>query len=217
MSKNKFAQLLYGKIIYIFETYLTMEELSSIFSPKTYWVDITGTECEVGYVVQFVDGEGLCLVPPPNKERTFEQEKAAMLEKVNAWTERKITGGFISSASGEEVYYDSDKDTQITMQGIALNVNTELFANEYPDGCPVRGYEVIKDEVSTLVQADFSKGITQFKTRNKTVYMLNAEQVLRWCADLSRHIGACKQEGWVKQAEVNACTTMEELAKIVLE
>ena len=41
--------------------------------------------------------------------------------------------------------------------------------------------------------------------------MLSAEQVLQWCADLSIHIGTCKQEGWIKQAEVNACTTKEEL------
>ena len=210
MSKNKFAQLLYGKIIYIFETYLTMEELSSIFSPKTYWVDVTGTECEVGYVVQFVDGEGLCLVPPPNKERTFEQEKSAMLEKVNAWTERKITGGFISSASGEEVYYDSDKDTQITMQGIALNVNTELFAIKYPGGCPVRGYLPTEFSGTTIKELINQK-------RTKEVFMLNAEQVMQWCADLSMHIGNCKMLGWQKQAEVDACNTKEELYNIRLD
>lgn len=129
-------------------------------------------------------------IPAPS----MQELKARKLAQIKAWTANKITGGFISSASGEPVRYDSDKDTQITMQGIALNVTTELFAEKYPNGCPVRGY-VGEESV-------------------KSVLMLSAEQVLKWCADLSMHIGNCKQEGWVKQAEVNACTTKEELDSI---
>jgi hypothetical protein len=123
--------------------------------------------------------------------------KTEKLQEVDTWTASKITGGFISNASGEPVTYDSDKDTQLTMQGIALNVQTPLFATEYPNGCPVRGYPIGSDV--------------------KQIYMLNAEQVMRWCADLSMHIGICKQRGWELQAQVNACTTKEELEAIVLE
>ena len=194
---NRFAQPLYGKIIYIYETNLTMEQLPTIFDPSTYWIDVTGIECEVGYLVDFKEGAGLILTPPPNPEYTFDELKAQKLELVDAWTAAKITGGFISSCTGVPVRYDSDKDTQLTMQGIALNVTTELFAEKYPNGCPVRGY-VGEESV-------------------KSVLMLSAEQVLQWCADLSIHIGNCKQEGWAKQAEVNACTTKEELDKIVWE
>lgn len=129
--------------------------------------------------------------------KPFEMLKEEKLVEVDAWTANKITGGFTSTASGEAVTYDSDKDTQLTMQGIALNVTTELFAEKYPNGCPVRGY-VGEESV-------------------KSVLVLSAEQVLQWCADLSIHIGNCKQEGWVKQAEVNACTTKEELDAILLE
>lgn len=118
------------------------------------------------------------------------------MEEVRGWTKNRITGGFVSSATGFPVRYDSDKDTQITMQGIALNVHTVLFAEKYPNGCPVRGYAEGAEE--------------------KSVYWLDSEQVLRWCADLSMHIGACKQAGWEKQAEVDACTTKEELDMIVL-
>ena len=88
---------------------------------------------------------------------TFDELKAIKLSEVDAWTERKIAGGFISECTGEIVRYDSDKDTQITMQGIALNVSTERFKNEYPDGCPVRGYK----EGETV----------------KTIQYLNASQV----------------------------------------
>lgn len=128
---------------------------------------------------------------------TFDELKAIKLSEVDAWTERKIAGGFISECTGEIVRYDSDKDTQITMQGIALNVSTERFKNEYPDGCPVRGY---KDGETV-----------------KTIQYLNASQVYTWCADLSSHVGACKQQGWSKQAEVAAALSKEELDAITLD
>lgn len=197
MSKNRFAQPLYGKIIYIYETNLTMEQLPTIFDPSTYWIDVTGLDCEVGYLVSFKEGVGLVLAPPPNEEYTFEELKAQKLELVDAWTADKITGGFISQCTGSPVRYDSDKDTQLTMQGIALNVSTERFANEYPLGCPVRGYK---------------EGETE-----KTIQYLNAAQVYAWCADLSSHIGACKQQGWIKQAQVEAALSKEDLDAIILD
>lgn len=130
-------------------------------------------------------------------EPTLEELKAIKLSEVDVWTESKITGGFISECTGEIVRYDSDKDTQLTMQGIALNVSTERFANEYPLGCPVRGYK---------------EGETE-----KTIQYLNAAQVYTWCADLSSHIGACKQQGWIKQAQVEAALSKEDLDAIILD
>lgn len=197
MSKNRFAQPLYGKIIYIFETNLTMEQLPTIFDPSTYWIDVTGLDCEVGYLVSFKEGVGLVLAPPLNEEYTFEELKAQKLELVNAWTADKITGGFTSRCTGSPVRYDSDRDTQLTMQGIALNVSAERFANEYPLGCPVRGYK---------------EGETE-----KTIQYLNAAQVYTWCADLSSHIGACKQQGWIKQAQVESALSKEDLDAIILD
>lgn len=128
---------------------------------------------------------------------TLAELKEKKIAEVDAWTADKITGGFISECTGEIVRYDSDKDTQLTMQGIALNVSTERFKNEYPDGCPVRGYK----EGETV----------------KTIQYLNASQVYTWCADLSSHVGACKQQGWSKQAEVAAALSKEELDAIILD
>ena len=82
------------------------------------------------------------------------------------------------------------------MQGIALNVNSELFAEKYPTGCPVRGYPA--------------------GSETKQIFMLTPEQVMRWQADLSMHIGICKQQGWEKQAEVAAAQSKEDLEAIVL-
>ena len=122
--------------------------------------------------------------------------KKAKLKEVDSWTERKITGGFVSSCTGAPIRYDSDKDTQLTMQGIALNVHTNRFAVEYPNGCPVRGV---------------AKG-----AESKSVYWLTPEQVMQWMADLSMHIGSCKQAGWAKQAEVDACKSVDEVNAITL-
>lgn len=128
---------------------------------------------------------------------TIDELKAIKLLEVDNWTADKITGGFISQCTGTPVRYDSDKDTQLTMQGIALNVSTERFANEYPLGCPVRGYK---------------EGETE-----KTIQYINAAQVYTWCADLSSHIGACKQQGWIKQAQVEAALSKEDLDAIILD
>lgn len=64
MAKNRFAQPLYGKIIYIYETDLPFEELSTVFDPKTYWIDVTGQDCEVGYIAKYVEGGGIVFSAP---------------------------------------------------------------------------------------------------------------------------------------------------------
>lgn len=152
----------------------------------------TKPEEKEGYTPYMYNGEWVLVKNP-----TLDELKTEKLKEIDTWTSNKIVGGFVSDASGASVRYDSDKDTQLTMQGIALNVNTSLFEQEYPQGCPVRGY---------------AEG-----AEVKSVFWLNPEQVLKWQADLSMHIGTCKQEGWAKQAEVNKAKTVDELEAIVLE
>lgn len=128
-------------------------------------------------------------IPAP----ALDELKQAKLAEVDTWTANKITGGFISNG----VRYDSDMDTQTTMQGIALNVNSERFTTDYPNGIPVRGYD---------------EGATE-----KTIHYLTAEEVLMFCADLSEHIGRCKLDGWTMQQAVHEATTKEELDSIILD
>lgn len=139
---------------------------------------------------------GDVVFPKDDDDLVLVFQKKLKLKEINDWTASKITGGFVSEASGEKVTYDSDLETQITMQGIALNVNSEQFAEKYSIGCPVRGYKAGEKE--------------------KTIQYLSASQVLQWMADLSMHIGDCKQAGWKKQAEVEACKTVFELNNIEL-
>lgn len=143
-----------------------------------------------------LDENGDVVFPKDDDDLVLVFQKKLKLKEINDWTASKITGGFVSEASGEKVTYDSDLETQITMQGIALNVNSEQFAEKYSIGCPVRGYKGGEKE--------------------KTIQYLSASQVLQWMADLSIHIGDCKQAGWKKQAEVEACKTVFELDNIEL-
>lgn len=150
-----------------------------------------------GYKIKWNDETWEYEEIPKEPEPSLEELKIKKLNEVDSWTSSKIVGGFISECTSNPVRYDSDKDTQLTMQGIALNVSTERFANEYPLGCPVRGYK---------------EGETE-----KTIQYLNAAQVYTWCADLSSHIGACKQQGWIKQAQVEAALSKEDLDAIILD
>lgn len=143
-----------------------------------------------------LDKNGNVIFPKNDEVLVLAFQKKLKLKEIDEWTESKITGGFVSEASGEKVTYDSDLETQITMQGIALNVSTPLFAEKYPNGCPVRGV------------AEGAEG--------KLVYWLTPEQVMQWLADLSLHIGTCKQAGWAKQAEVEACKTVFEVDSVTL-
>ena len=143
-----------------------------------------------------LDKNGNVIFPKNDDVLVLAFQKKLKLKEIDEWTESKITGGFVSEASGEKVTYDSDLETQITMQGIALNVSTPLFAEKYPNGCPVRGV------------AEGAEG--------KSVYWLTPEQVMQWLADLSLHIGTCKQAGWAKQAEVEACKTVFEVDSVTM-
>ena len=143
-----------------------------------------------------LDDNGNVIFPKDDEVLILAFEKKLKLKEIDEWTANRITGGFVSEASGEKVTYDSDLETQITMQGIALNVSTPLFAEKYPNGCPVRGV------------AEGAEG--------KSVYWLTPEQVMQWLDDLSLHIGTCKQAGWAKQAEVEACKTVFEVDSVTL-
>ena len=85
MARNRFAQPLYGKIIYIYETDLEKEQLATIFDPSTYWIDVTGLDVEVGYILEYVEGGGLRFVAPPNEgPLSLEEAKANKIALMKA-------------------------------------------------------------------------------------------------------------------------------------
>lgn len=139
---------------------------------------------------------------PKDKEPeppTFDELKVAKLAEVDAWTADKITGGFTSRCTGSPVRYDSDRDTQNTVSSDlnTIYLSPEKFNENFPNGYPMRGYPE--------------------NTNIKQVYFLTKEQLLQWNVDLGLHRGTCKQNGWIKQAEVNAAQSKEELDAIILD
>lgn len=139
---------------------------------------------------------------PKDKEPeppTFDELKVAKLAEVDAWTADKITGGFTSECSGEMVRYDSDKDTQLTVSSDLNTINSapDKFSEYYPNGYPMRGYP---------------DGGTE-----KTIHYLTVKQLIQWNVDLGLHRGTCKQNGWVKQAQVEAALSKEDLDAIILD
>ena len=173
---------------------------------KEYWLDADeyGTPARVMKELGEFPANAVFEAP----QKPFNQLKAEKLQEVDTWTARKITGGFVSTCyNGESILYDTDIDTQITMQFAKNCCDSDRFAEELPNGLEVRGYEQVDvDEDGTLV---FSK--------DKTIYYFSPEQIKTWNEDFALFLRECKKEGWMKQAEVNACTTKEELAKGVLD
>ena len=135
--------------------------------------------------------------------KALAEAKARKLDEVNAWTENKIIGGFVSACTGTNVTYDSDVNTQLTVSSDlnTIYLNPDAFAINFPTGYPMRGYPDGTD--------------TTDKT-NKVIYNLTKEQLLQWNVDLGLHRGNCKQNGWIKQAEVNAATTVDAVDAVVL-
>lgn len=100
MAKFRYAQPLYGRVIYIYETDLPFEELSTVFDPKTYWVDITGQDCEVGYIAKYVEGGGIVFAAPETTEPTETEKEAA---RIKATLETKAKTAMMMSLAGSDL------------------------------------------------------------------------------------------------------------------
>lgn len=114
---NKFAQTMYGKIIYIYETMLEKDQLSTIFDPTTYWIDVTGQDVEVGYIVNFIDGVGITFSPPSNEELTLDEEKEKKIEWLNAIRDSKD----LEPITTDKGTFDFDENAQKSID-LALKV-----------------------------------------------------------------------------------------------
>lgn len=148
--------------------------------------------------------EGAVFTAPEKPLKLAKKEK---WDEVNAWTARKITGGFVCLCyNNEPVLYDTDQDTQITMGKARANCKSEKFAISFPNGMPCRGYVKVGED---------ENGNPVFDT-DKTILFFTPEQIIAWDEDFSLFLSKCKGEGWAKQAEVEAATTVEELEAIEL-
>lgn len=170
-----------------------------VFLIPAYCTEIEPLEPKDGFNIKFNDSawEYEEIPKEPELEPTLDELKAAKLIEVNAWTESKITGGFVSEATGELIIYDSDVETQITVSRMRANCENQRFAELFPEGMECRGRR----------SADAAK----------EVFMLQPAEIICLDEDLGIHIRKCKIDGWTKQAAVKAAQSKEELDKIILD
>lgn len=122
MARNRFAQPLYGKIIYIYETDLEKDQLATIFDPSTYWIDITGLDVEVGYILEYVEGGGLRFVPPPNDgPLSLEETKANKIALMKAKRDTSETEPI--EYNGNRYDYDDKARDRINAAIVALDIS----------------------------------------------------------------------------------------------
>lgn len=152
-----------------------------------------------GYKIKWNDETWEYEEIPKEPEPSLEELKIKKLNEVDSWTSSKIVGGFISECTGNPVRYDSDRDTQNTVSSDlnTIYLSPEKFNENFPNGYPMRGYP----ENANI----------------KQLYFLTKEQLLQWNVDLGIHRGTCKQNGWVKQAQVEAALSKEDLDAIILD
>lgn len=128
MAKFRYAQPLYGKIIYIYETDLPFEELSTVFDPKTYWIDVTGQDCEVGYIAKYVEGGGIVFSAPESIVEPTETEKESA--RVKAILETKAKTAMMMSLAGSNLT-EIKNEYQNVLTGVSDDVAL-LIPEVYP-------------------------------------------------------------------------------------
>lgn len=203
MTKNRYAQVMNGVVIYIYETHLPYNKLWEIFdSSHSDFFDVTNRpEVTVGWMMGF-DENGEWTIVAPQQPETLEDYKEAKLEEVLSWTNKQIVSGFESFASGESKWYDSDENDQSTY-------NITYMATQSPD---FETHITYQGRVPVRCRATKE---TSFE--NKEVLYLDKEQYQKLMDDLAIHLGICKAKGWELQNKVNNAQTIEELDNIIME
>lgn len=173
---NRYAQPLYGKIVYIFETELPFEKLSTIFDPSTYWIDVTNVDCEVGYLVKFVEGIGITFEKPT--EVTEEDKlKAEATQELYSLKEKVIKYGMATMRGEDATFIVNEYNNEL----LSISNDVALFIIEvfpiwsgngikYKKGQRVQYngvlYEVVKEHVSQenwkpdITPSEYSKVIS---------------------------------------------------------
>ena len=120
---NKFAQLAYGKVIYVYETELTKDDLPRIFQPSAYWVDVTGQDVKVGDVTTF--DENLGIVFTRHEHEVSEKEKQ-LAQLVAQYESDKAE--ILKYYSDAMIHGDTELMAEVAKEMTALD---EKYATDY--------------------------------------------------------------------------------------
>lgn len=120
-----------------------------------------------------------------------------LLSQIDSYTAEQITGGFIFTVTSTPVtgkaMFDSSKEDQMTFSTMFAASQSPDFPDHpiYHGRIPMRGRTVSE---SGLIDDE------------KTVYYLDAENMLAFESALAEHLGACKTKGWELQSKAKAAT-----------
>lgn len=167
----------------------------------------------------FIDKDGLHYNgdrQPGDREATPEEMKLIManvyghnhadLQQQKLWEFEKIAAnayvsGFISSATGEALLYDSTQEDQQLIEGLYNRAKESDWAmtERFPGICPA-GMVIIRARKSA--------------EDPKSEVLHNGEELIQLGRDLDSHIMRVKMNHWQKQKEIAATTNYGELEKI---
>lgn len=115
----KYAEIYGGKIRDVRESTMPYIDFVSLFSPKSYWLDVTGVDCEVGYVQSFKEGQGIIFIAPPSitpttMEDVVDEYTAKVQEYLDATARERGYDGILSLCS-----YVTSTDATFAKEGQA--------------------------------------------------------------------------------------------------
>lgn len=116
---NKFAEVIYGKVLQVYEDERDFETWKKIFSPLTFWVDVTGLECEKGYLVSFDENTGLVLKSPEVVDGDTQAEKLAYLDYTYSANKQELAIAYVDAMMSE------DTDSQASLKTDLETLNAE--------------------------------------------------------------------------------------------
>ena len=137
------------------------------------------------------------IVPRPPVIIPLQSRIDSLLSQINNYTAERITGGFIFEVTSTPVtgkaMFDSSKEDQMTFSTMFAASQSPDFPDHpvYHGRIPMRGRAV--SEMGLIAD-------------EKTVYYLDAENMLAFEASLAEHLGRCKMEGWELQSIANSAT-----------
>lgn len=129
--------------------------------------------------IKLTNGEITKIPPPPFNADTY---KKPLYTQIDSFVSQKIQSGFKSSASGNELIYDS---LVLDQQNIMIMAKSDVESFE----------------VRARVSVDSEKQIVT----------LTHDQLQVLLTDLSNWIFECKKIGWNLQSELESLTTKEEI------
>lgn len=114
---NKYAEILYGKVQAIYEDERDFATFKNIFSPTAYFVDVTGQECDIGYIATYQAGVGIILAPPPDDNRTAAEKAIAVLDSEYETSKKELSLAYVDAVMSD----DAELQDSLKAELAALN------------------------------------------------------------------------------------------------